>query len=156
MPPKEWKPIHILPVAAKAAAMFDLLYRSLKSKEPGDVMAVEYLNYGALGGVQILSLVETRVKIENILINDEFRPSLFAPYQEGRGGFARQGLPRSLRGYGTSLIVITDAPFTPPQMRSYCYGKPVTKVEISTTNQGDFVFGIDETAYCDKPHLYGT
>ena len=144
MTPGGWLSYFFPSVPARVAAMFDASFRPIKRRVVGKILAVEYLNYGIVGGVQIFLITDARITIESILINDEFRPSLFAPYEEGTGACARRGLPRELCGYWASVIAITDAPTASPGIRSRCYGKPVMKVDVST-NRGDFVFQMGET-----------
>ena len=55
------------------------LKSSQQSGMPLSVLAVDYLNYGVIGGVQISSLTDARITIKSVLINNEFYPSLFTP-----------------------------------------------------------------------------
>ena len=113
----------------------------LTPEQPGEIIALEYLNYGIIGGVQITSLSKRPLTINDVVIDDEFRPSFHAPH--AKGGGLHKGVPRQLPGYGHSFLAITDAPAAPDHVRSLCYGKPITRVAVFT-DRGDFTFKIDE------------
>jgi len=115
----------------------------LTPEQPGEIIALEYLNYGIIGGIQITSLSSRPITINDIVINDEFRPSLHAPREKGNG--LHRGFPRQLQGYGHSFITITDAPAAPDHIRSLCYGKPITRVML-LNDSGDFDFKVDRAA----------
>ena len=142
------KSYYLPSAAAMAIALFTASPPATNRKrQRDDVLAIEYLNYGIVGGVQITSLVRSSIIVRSVLINNEFTPSLHAPREEGRGAYLRKGFPRRLRGFGHSFIVITDAPAASHHVRSLCYGKPVTEVVVCT-NRGDFVFKIGEIVWC--------
>ena len=135
---------YYLPAAGALAVAFFIPTDSRADQRMTEqIVAVEYLNYGIIGGVQITSLTHAPLTITNVLINNEFSPSFHAPREEGQGAYLRKGFPRCLPEYGCSFITITDAPAAPDHIRSLCYGKPVTEVEVFT-NHGNFVFKIDE------------
>lgn len=145
--------IYYLPAAAAVAvALFTPADHASNYGQSDDILAVEYLNYGIIGGVQITSLAHSPITIIRVLINNEFCPSLHAPREEGCGDYLHRGFPRRLHGYGCSFITIADAPIAPSHIRSLCYGKPVTEVKICT-DYGDFAFEIGEIAWCNKPPI---
>jgi hypothetical protein len=131
---------YYLPAASALAVAF---FVPVERSADDEVLAVEYLNYGIIGGIQITSLSSTLVVVLNVLVNGEFAPSLHAPREEGRGAYLRRGFPRQLPEYGCSFITVTDAPAAPDHIRSLCYGKPVTEVEVFTSH-GNFVFEMSD------------
>jgi len=128
---------YYLPTVAAIAVVTFTPFR----RHTDDFLAVEYLDYGVLGGLQLTSLSPYPVMIERVLVNGEFRPFLHALRENGT--FLCIGFPRRLAKYGDSFITITDAAAAADPIRALCYGKPVERVEIST-NQGDFSFGIEK------------
>ena len=136
------KTYYLPTAAALAVAFFTPVDCRASRRRTEEILAVEYLNYGVIGGVQITSFSRFPLSILSVLINNEFRPSLHAPREKTHGAYLRKGLPRLLSGYGTSFITITDAPAAPDPIRALCYGKPITEVAIST-DRGDFTFKID-------------
>jgi hypothetical protein len=132
--------------SALAIALFTPSFPVTGRKQRDDIISVEYLNYGIIGGVQITSLARSSIIIKSALINNEFTPSLHAPREEGRGSYLRKRFPRRLRGFGSSFFVITDAPAS-DHLRGLCYGKPIDEVKVCT-NRGDFAFKIDEIVWC--------
>ena len=131
---------YYLPSAAALAVAF---FNPANWQWKDEILAVEYFNYGVIGGVQITSLSCEPIVVTSVLINNEFCPSLHAPREEGRGDYLRKGFPRALPEYGYSFITITDAPAAPDHVRLLCYGKPVTEVMVFT-NRGNFVFKIGD------------
>lgn len=135
------KSYYLPSAAAIAVAQFTPAYCAANRRPQDEVLAVEYLDYGIIGGVQITSLSDRLLTVTDVVINDEFSLSLHAPCEKGGGSYLCKGFPRHLPRFGHSFIMITDAPAAPDHIRSLCYGKPVTEVKVSTT-AGDFTFNI--------------
>lgn len=133
--------IYYLPTVAAIAAVSFTPTGHAFPKEP--IIAVEYVSYGIIGGLQITSLAEAAVTIREVFINNEFSTSLHAPQEEGRESLLSRGFPRLLPKFGDSFITITDAPGAPDAIRALCYGKPVTDVLVSTS-LGDLAFKIGD------------
>ncbi len=133
---------YYLPTAtALAVSLFVPARHSANRKGDGEILAIEYLDYGVIGGVQITSLARHPIAVTSVLINGEFTSSLCAPRETTGRAYLQQGFPRCLREYGDSFITITDAPAAPDAVRALCYGKPVSQVFIST-DHGDFAYEI--------------
>ena len=134
------KTYYLPTVAAIAVASFTLTDRRRQADE---IIAVEYLDYGIMGGLQITSLTHRPLVIEKVFANNEFYPYLHALRGEGMDSFLCIGFPRRLLRFGDSFITITDAAAAADPIRLLCYGKPITGVNISTSF-GDFAFEIGE------------
>ncbi len=137
------KTYYLPSAAALAFTLFTPANCGANQRRTEEILAVEYLNYGVIGGVQITSLSHRPITVTSVLINNEFYPSLHAPREKTNGASLLKGFPRRLCGYGTSFITITDAPAAPDPIRALCYGKPITEVAICT-DRGDFTFRINE------------
>lgn len=133
---------YYLPTAAAIAVASFVPVDQRHPQEPA--LALEYINYGIIAGLQITSLSDAPITIERVLINLEFLAVLHASREEGVGSFLRYGFPRRLSHFGDSFLLITAAPAAPDPVRELCYGKPVTEARISTKS-GHLEFKIGDS-----------
>jgi len=136
------KTYYLPTVAAVAVASFTPAGRPGQNDENDDLIAVEYLDYGIVSGLQITSLAYGPITIERVIVNSEFRPSLHA-LREG-GPYLCIGFPRCLRKFGDSFFTLTHAPAAEEPIRSLCYGEPIRRLSVAT-GAGEFSFEIGET-----------
>lgn len=95
--------------------------------------AVEYLDYGIIGGIQITSLSKTPLSVTNIQVNTDFRPTLCVDRTGMRGKEIFQELIYPVRiTYGGSFFAITHAPIAKDWVKKRCYGDSITVITVST------------------------
>lgn len=104
--------------------------------------AIEYLDYGIMGGIRITSLSRHSLSITGLQVNTDFRPSLYVDRTgcQGREIFRDISYPVTIV-YGESFFAITHAPVAKDWDKKCCYSKSVTAVTVSI-GHGSHEYGI--------------